>query len=85
MANVFYQSCPACGRPLQIDVLCFGELVRCSHCGKLFTATGVEPVAKSSVSQSLRTHRPRVRMVQNFVPLPNGYDWPRLIQRNFWN
>ncbi len=34
----FYQSCPTCGRQLQVDVQYLGRRVYCSHCRCAFVA-----------------------------------------------
>lgn len=49
--TVFYhQSCPVCGRPLQVRVTLLGRRVYCQHCGGGFVATdpalGGETVAE---------------------------------------
>ena len=53
-ATFFIQSCPTCGRRLQVRVECLGKSVGCPHCGGKFNAADpanriLPPVSGTSI------------------------------------
>lgn len=48
MAVQFTQSCPTCGRRLQVQARLFGKRVACQHCHAEFTAGASDSASGSS-------------------------------------
>ncbi len=42
LKTFFRQSCPVCGRPLNVPIELLGSEASCSHCTGVFTANGLE-------------------------------------------
>lgn len=53
MRTQYEQSCPICGRTLQIRVAYLGRRLTCGHCGGRFVAAGSVPTAAPPSSELL--------------------------------